>query len=317
MQNQLMSVYDTGKAGLQHCSGGGSMNFHRLIIGLSIIAMIGIVTESAAADAKEIHPVLDAKYGIWLGGFFPKVKSDFSINGQVIENPPNIDFEDKLGLEESKSVLWGGLSWRISQRNNLEIEFNNLNRNGSTEVTEQIIIGDSIVNVGAKVDSTFDFSIGRLTYGYSIIRNDKMEVQLKAGLHLVNASVSAQLSGDIEVCQPGEVPPDCTAFGGATDRIESSDVKAPLPHFGASFAYAFSPKLAIRTQALGFAIKVNGIKGSLFEFDTDIIYNPWPNFGLGAGARYFTLDVSSDGSDLNGDFNFRYFGPVVYGKFTF
>jgi len=104
---------------------------------------------------------------------------------------------------------------------------------------------------------------------------------------------------------------------GSTDRLESSDVTVPLPHLGLSFVYAFSPKLAIRAQVLGFALEINGIKGSLIEIDTDLVYNPWQRFGLGAGFRFFNANVKSTGSSLNGESDFRYLGPVVYGKFTF
>ncbi len=294
------------------------MNIHGLTLGFMVMTMMGVLGGPAAADTDPLNPTLNDKYGIWIGGFFPKVDSEIQINGEIIGDGPILGLEDTLGLEDSKSVLWGGASWRISQRNNLEIEFNNLNRSGSTTVvTDDIIIGDSIAKVGATVDTTFDLAIGRLTYGYSMVRTEKMDVQIKAGLHLTDVAASIQLSGAVEVCQPGETPPDCSDLAGSTDRLESSDVTLPLPHLGLSFAYAFTPKLAVRTQILGFALEVSGIRGSLVEVDADLVYNPWERFGLGAGLRYFNANVKSTGSRLNGEFDFQYLGPVVYGKLTF
>lgn len=68
---------------------------------------------------------------------------------------------------------------------------------------------------------------------------------------------------------------------------------------------------------VGFAIESNDIRTSLVEFDADIAYNPWRRFGPGAGGRYFNANVKSKGFSLNGEFDFQYFGPVVYAKFTF
>ena len=291
------------------------MEIYKLFIGYLIISMVGIFSEPAVAE--ESNPVLNSKYSIWIGGFFPKVDSEIKINGEIIGDGPILGFEDTLGLQDSKSVLWGGASWRISKRNNLEIEFNNLNRSGTTTAEKELQIGDSIVNVGGQIDTTFDLAIGRLTYGYSFVRTEKMDVQLKAGFHITDISATLQLSGKIEVCQPGEVPPDCSVAGGSTDQFESSDITLPLPHLGASFGYAFTPNLAIRMQAIGFAIKINDIKGSLLELDADVVYHPWQHFGLGAGVRYFNANVKSEGSRLNGEFNFQYLGPVAYAKFTF
>jgi len=278
-------------------------------------AMAGVFTGSAPAVADEVNPMLNARYAIWLGGFFPEVDSQIRINGKIIGDGDNIDLEKVLGLESSKSVFWGGASWRISNRNNLEIELANLNRNGSTTVqSNPIEIGDSIAIAGAQIDTSFDITLARLTYGFSVVRSEKMDVRLKAGLHILDLSSSLQLTG--AVCVDGQMPPNCPSIG-PTPRLEGDDVTAPLPHVGMSFSYAFSPGFAVRAQVIGFAVKLDSIDGSLVEIDADAVYNPWRHFGLGAGVRYFNADVQSKGSRLNGEFNFQYFGPVVYGKFTF
>jgi len=278
-------------------------------------AVAGILAGSTMAVADEVNPMLNAKYAIWLGGFFPEIDSQIRINGKIIGDGDNIDLENILGLESSKSVFWGGASWRISNRNNLEIELANLNRNGSTTVqSNPIEIGDSIAIAGAKIDTSFDITLARLTYGFSLARSEKMDVQLKAGLHIFDLSSSLQLTG--AVCVDGQVPPNCPSIG-PTPRVEGDGVTAPLPHFGISFAYAFSPGFAMRAQVIGFAVKLDSIDGSLVEIDADAVYHPWRRFGLGAGVRYFSANVESKGSRLDGEFDFQYFGPVVYGKFTF
>ena len=90
-----------------------------------------------------------------------------------------------------------------------------------------------------------------------------------------------------------------------------------MPHLGASFVYVFTPKLSARFQAIGFAIELDRIDGSLLEIDADLIWNPWEHFGIGAGFRYFNANIESKGSKLNGEFDFEYYGPALYGVFTF
>ena len=51
---------------------------------------------------------------------------------------------------------------------------------------------------------------------------------------------------------------------------------------------------------------------AVLEIDADIAWQPWRHFGLGAGLRYFKVDVDSKGSELNGEFDFEYFGPILY-----
>lgn len=78
-----------------------------------------------------------------------------------------------------------------------------------------------------------------------------------------------------------------------------------------------TPDLAFRVSAVGFAIELDEIEGSLIEIDADIAWQPWRHVGFGIGYRYFKGDVDSTGSELNGGFEFEYHGPQVYIQSTF
>jgi len=292
---------------------GRAKTLDKLIACVASVAFAASLMGNASAESADVNAVMNDRFVLYLGGFFPQVSSESRINGDQIGDI--IDFENAFGLEDSKSVLWGGARWRISRRNSLEFEFSNLNRDGSvTWTSDPIQIGDSLVQAGAKVDSTFDVTLGRLTYGFSVIKKEKHELQLKAGLHIADLGVSMGFTG--AVCVDGEVPPNCSIFV-TEPRDEGESVTAPLPHFGLNYTYAFSPTVAARLQAIGFALEIDDIDGSLFEVDADVLWTPWEHFGFGAGLRYFRVDVESTGSSLNGKFEFKYYGPAVYGVVTF
>jgi len=268
----------------------------------------------AAADSD--YDLLNGKYKIYLGGFWPSLDSQINIFGDVVPPGPPISIEDTLGVEDSDGVAWGGVRWRISQRNSLEFEAFSLKRDGGESGTfsPPIQIGDTFIESGA-IATSFDTSVARLTYGYSLLRNERMDLQLKAGLHFASLESGFALSGN--VCDPTTAPttpPGCPA---ATTGAETEDVTAPLPHFGGSFAYAISPSLVVRFQAIGFAIEIDSIDGSIVELDADLNWQPFERFGGGIGLRYFNTNVESNSSDLSGEFDFEYFGPVVYIQATF
>ena len=270
---------------------------------------LGVASGVNAAEEKE-PGILGHRFHLYLGGFFPEIDSEININGETLPPGPGIDFENIFGLEDSKSVLWGGARWRISRRNLLEFEFLSLNRDGSTGiVSDPIQIGDSVIQAGAEIDSTFDVTVGRLTYGFAFVKKDRMEVQLKAGLHVADVSSSIAATG--AVCVDGEVPPNCSFFA-QTPRVEAEEITVPLPHLGGQFSYLFTPTVAFRFQVIGFAIELDNIDGALTEIDADVAWTPWDHFGIGAGVRYFKVDVEGKGSDLNGKFEFEYFGPTIY-----
>jgi len=283
-----------------------------------VIFVAGLILVAGAASAQGggTYEQFNDRFRVYLGGFWPEVDSKIGINGDVIPPGPPVDVEDALGVEDSDGVAWGGVQWHISRRNSLELEFFALNRDGGVSGTfsPPIQIGDTFIESGG-INTFYDTSIGRLTYGFSFIRNDRMDVQLKAGLHLAKLEAGIQFNG--AVCDQTTIPttpPGCPA---GTSGAESEDVTAPLPHLGGSFAYAITPSVAFNFQVIGFALELDDIDGSIVEVDADLSWTPWRNFGLGAGIRYFNTEVDAGTSELNGEFEFEYFGPVVYVQSTF
>jgi hypothetical protein len=283
----------------------------------TLLIALAFSSEAAlAAKATEFgySPMLDDKFALWIGGFFPQVESSVRLDSESGNIGNDINFENVLGLEDSKTTLWGGLRWRANRRNQLEFEFNNLNRSGSVSgITDPIKIGENEipVQVGLKIDTQFDLTLARLTYGFSFLRKEKHEVAVKAGFHIASTSFRMDVFGDVLNVDTGMTicnPSPCQA-----EPIDTDSFTVPLPHFGLQYTYAFTPKWGLRAQGLGFALKINDIKGVMTEIDLDLHYQPWKHVGFGGGIRYWELTVE-DTSDsfLNGEFEFKYWGPSLY-----
>jgi len=305
LERQLATVYNRLRM--------STATLYRNVFKVSMFGALLLTASAAAADGTlENVPFLQNSYSFWLGGFFPEVDSHIRIDSSNGLPGDTIDFEDTLGLEDGKNVWFGGAKWWINPRHLLEFELAQLNRSGLLEsVTENLDIGDYEIRVGGSIATVFDATLGRLTYGYSLINTDKSNLVLKGGLHIVKLDTVLQLSG--AVFQDGVRVGDPL-----TVVEEGADITAPLPHFGLSYAYAFSPKLALRARGLAFAIKVSDYKGTLYDLGLDVQYWPWRRFGIGAGLRYFRATVSDESdAHLRGKFKYEYYGPVVYGVVGF
>ena len=284
---------------------------------LRAFALFGLlaITSSAIADGEYAN--MNDSFRLYLGGFWPEIDSQIGINSDLTPEPiPPVDVENLLGVTDSKGAVWGGIQWSFGSRHSLELEYFSLNRDGGASDTfsPPLQFGDFYIEAG-EVSTNYDTALTRLTYGFSVYHSERTDFKLKAGLHVMKLAAGIGVSGLI--CGPStvpSVPPGCPAAGSGT---ASEDVTAPLPHFGGSYVYAMTPTLALRLQAIGFAIEIESIEGSIIEIDADVAWQPWQNFGLGAGFRYFNTNVKAGNSELNGEFDFEYLGPALYVQATF
>lgn len=277
--------------------------------------LLSLLALSSQAWAQDLANPED-RFRVYVGGFWPQVDSKIGINGEDFEPLPPVSVEDFLRVPDSKGAAWGGINWKISKRNTLEFEYFALNRSGGLTNTfsPPLEVGDNFVESGA-ISTFYDTSIMRLTYGFSVLSRERMDLQLKAGIHVAKLEAGLQISG--EICTPTTapaVPPGCPT---AQTGTASEDVTAPLPHFGASFSYAFSETWGMRLTAIGFALEIDSIEGSIVELNADIAWKPWKRFGIGAGWRYFNTNVKAANSELNGEFDFEYSGPALFVNFWF
>ena len=284
---------------------------------LKLLTSVGIgLSTSLPAVADGQYSVMDDPWRVYLGAFTATVNSEIGINGDLVPPGPPIDVEDILGVEDSKTVAWGGIRWQFARQHSIEAEYFTLNRSDSVSgtFTPPVQVGDLFIENGL-ISTRYDTSFTRLTYGFSAIRSERANLQLKAGLHIASLDVALQLAGS--VCDPTttpSIPPGCP---GASTGSEEEDVSAPLPHFGASYGYALTPTVAFRVAAMGFAIELDSIDGSLIDIGADVAWQPWRNIGFGVGVRYFRGDVESKGSELDGSFLLEYIGPTLYIQATF
>ena len=283
---------------------------------LQALMLFGVLTVAPCASADDDYGKFNSPFRVYLGGFWPEMNSEITINGDVLPEVPPIDVEDFLGVEDSKGIGWGGVSWHFAQRHSAEFEYFSLKRNGGTSgpFSPPIQVGDTFIEGGA-INTSYNTSVTRLTYGFSVLRSERMDLQLKAGLHIANLEAGVQLAGLICDQTTGPMqPPGCP---GAETRTAFEDVTAPLPHLGGSYTYIMTPSLAVNVQAMGFVVEIDSIDGSIAEITADVAWQPWQHVGFGASIRYFKTRVEAANSELNGKFEFEYLGPAVYVHATF
>ena len=267
--------------------------------------LLALTTGAAAAapafcqEAAPDHPALRDKFYFAAGMYFPRTTTSAEFDSHTGLGA-NIDFENTLGMKESKDVPMAMARWRTGNRWRIEAEYFQLNRTGDKTIDRTINWGDQTFPVNSTVSSKFDFSDLRLSAGYSFFRTKDKEVGVGFGAHV--AKYDASLSG---------------TSNGAPLNGESEKLTAPLPVLSVYGQFALTDRWAVGGRMDRFALKYDKFSGNLTGIGIDVMYQPFKNVGFGLGSRALALKMSAEDNGRKAEFKQTFQGPLLYVNASF
>ncbi len=243
-----------------------------------------------------------------LGYYIVSLDSSFRLGSGKLGLGVNLDVEKFFGLDTTDSAFRLDAGWRFTKnkRHKLELGWFAFHRDGTTFLNETVELpdgegGETTLGPG-QFDSTFNFDIIKLKYEYSIILDDRLDLNAGAGLYVM--PIEFGFTGVVDGV-------------GQTDLVE--EITAPLPVFGLGFDFAITPKWFIRQQLDGFYLEIKNFRGGILHGSFALEYLPWKYVGFGLGGDYLTVQIEAEGEDYPGiDFvgsvDFNYFGARLYLK---
>ena len=244
----------------------------RLLIAFVLGCSLSSGNESLASEESDYAgPILDDKYFLIIGGFFPRIDSSVRVDSNSGIRGSDLDMEEELGLDDSVASPYLYFRWRYHPVHRIELEYYELLRDGVSIMQRDFREGNISGGAGVGVRTSFDVRIGRITYGYDIVKDQKKEFGILAGMHVTSGKVQSEFFGDFTIDGVGSV-------SGAV-ATEDAGITFPLPHVGGFFAYSFTPEISTQLDLLLFRIEVAGIKGTLVESNATLHYQLARNFG--------------------------------------
>ena len=225
---------------------------------------------------------------------FAFIDSDIEYKGR------EFDLEDDFDLDDFSVLPSLDLRWRFTRnrKHRLEAGYFSILRSDSRTLEFDLELPgeDETIPVGAKLDTDFDVHIATLTYGYSILHRERVELGLFAGLDFI--VTEAKVTGRWRI---GD-----TEFKADDDLIQEN-FNVPFPTAGVYFDWAFAERLALMTRFQYFGIKFEGIHGQLFRGKVRLQHRTFRHLNLYAGYDVVGANVDFDSS------SFSWVGLVYHG----
>ncbi len=286
------------------------MKFKKVICLIGVLASLAILLPVFQAQAAQVDEQGDypwEKAGANLGIFLSALNTSFRIGSGV---GLDIDVEEVLGLDTNDTVFRADALWRFSdnRRHRLDLTWFSFRRDGSRQIFQDITIEDengnpTTIEAGTNIEANFDLDIYQLTYSYSFIQDERLDLAAGIGFYIMPIDFGLRAMG-------------------AVKSEGSENFTAPLPVIGLRMDVVLAPKWYVRTGSQVFYLEYEDFTGSILEFRAALEYNPWQHVGFGLGFDALGIRLEADGEDwpgvdLRGNVEFNYTGLQLYVRFAY
>ena len=278
---------------------------HQTALGMFAAALLGpaFAGESAAGRVllqpprEVIASPINDRFAVRLLYFAPQIDNAVRFDTSAGVAGTRIDIEDVLGQADSDHLGTLDLMFRIGARHRIHADFFQLHRNGEAVVAQQVRFGDQVYNGGSRLVSGMDLRKLGLTYTYSLLQRQRVELAAGVGVHLL------QLNG--------------TVANPATFASEDLDTAGPFAAVVGSATWRITRRFSMHATGQYLDLQLSDVRGAFRAFRGDLQYRAWRNLAIGAGYSYSRYLVDSTGDDFRGFYRLEYMGPEAFFRVSF
>lgn len=203
-----------------------------------------------------------------------------------------IDLEDSLGVQDSKSVLQLDAIVRLTSFHRLEFGHFSFSRDSALTLRNDVEFGDEIFPAGTDTSLRTDLRVTRLSYAFSLMHDAQKELGVMAGVHL------SRLETEV--------------FAPDTGQKQTSTVSTPLPVIGVHGRVALGSRTFLGARIQIFRMQFDQYKGSMNYVNLGLQHMLGQKVSLGIGYNYYDLKLDSDQGAINGKLEIRHQGPFLF-----
>lgn len=228
------------------------------------------VEQASAADSVYAPP---GRFAVWAGWFLPNFQSQAQVNSQSVGLGPIVNLERALKLPDTENLLRIDSYFRIDNHHSVYAGFYASSREGLTQVTNNIQIGDLIIPIGAETYTKNDISLLKVGYRYSIVNSEEIEsgVGLGFSVFFYYLFVENKLLN--------------------RENTEEVNVALPIPIINFFTDYHVWKKFDLMLYIDLFGVNFDIYDGVLLDFALNAKYKITDHFAVGFGYNIYKIDV--------------------------
>jgi len=210
-----------------------------------------------------------------------------------------ISAEDTLGLADSRNQGWVDMMFRLTPRHRIQAKYYQQTRRGTALLTQDVEFGDeTFTPADGQIRTGTDLRQLDLTYTYSLLRREKIELGLGIGIHLLQfeGSISAPLRFE----------------------TETLDAAGPFPTLAGFATWRMTRRFSLNADVNYLTGSTDEVEAHYEAFNADVQFRMKRNLALGLGysrTRYKTISIDPD--FFPGYFLLSHKGPQFFLRASF
>jgi hypothetical protein len=211
--------------------------------------------------------------------------------GTPLSGEQDLALNDRLDQATFEMIL------RMRERNRLRVDFLQLNRHGDTLLARPLRFGNDNYLGNDRVLTDFKWSMFGLTYTYSLLKFERVELGAGLGVHLLQTEAV------------GEVP--------ARRLRQDFSAAGPFPSLALDGSWRFARRFSLNARVQYFSASIDDFDGLLRVWHADVQYRWRRHLAIGAGYGVMGAHIASADADFPGDFGLAARGPEVFLRASF
>ncbi len=118
---------------------------------LAVAALIPVIWVGAAIPAGAQDVELFDPFNLKLEASWVKMNTKVRLDSKTLELGAELSFEDDLGLGDQERVPSAAFEWQFGRKHRLALRWQDIDRSSSTQVLEEIRIGEEIIPIDANL----------------------------------------------------------------------------------------------------------------------------------------------------------------------
>ena len=208
-----------------------------------------------------------------------------------------VNGENNLGLPDRLRQGRVEFMFRLRERSKVRVDYFEADRSGSKVLANDIVFGNQTFAGGQRTQTSLDWRQFAITYGYSLVRNDRFEVGTGLGIYF------------LQVDAIGQVP--------AQNQRQEVTAATPFPALPLDLTWRISSRWAATVRGAYLKATLSGFRGWYADSHEDIQYRWNPNFAIGLGYAAIRTSLTRGGGSFPGAFAMSISGPEAFVRFSF